>query len=450
LKFIKKITETQLFKISSLNSLSVILKIGVGLVTSKLLAVFVGPGGMALVGNLRNFMTSLESISTLGFQNGIVKYVAETQTKNEFSPNEKWVPENPNLNTFSEESEKDQSELQKIMATVFISLLFVAMLLSGGLFFLATYFSSHIFGNSWDFSVVFKVLALALPWYAVSLFFVSVINGLGQFKKVIWITILGNAIGLLVSLVLIWNYKTLGALLAIVVTPALLFFVTFYFINKEISVFKAIRLQYFDFKIIKNLSSYSLMALVSSVLGPLVLLEIRKNVIASVGLDAAGYWETITRISSYYMLFASTILSVYFLPKLANAKNNGETKTVFWSYYKSILPLFIVGLTMIYFLRFFIVELLFTKEFLPVASMFFWQLVGDILKVTFLILGYQLFAKKLTLAFIISEIASLAVLYFLSNYLILFFGIQGVLIAQVLDNLIYLLVLVVYFRKSLF
>jgi hypothetical protein len=138
------------------------------------------------------------------------------------------------------------------------------------------------------------------------------------------------------------------------------------------------------------------------------------------------------------------------LPKLASAKSNDETKNVFWSYYKSILPLFIVGLSLIYALRFFIVELLFTAAFLPVASMFFWQLVGDIIKVAFLILGYQFFAKKLTLAFIISEMVSLAVLYFLSNFLIQLFGIQGVLIAQVLDNLIYLSVLVVYFRKSLF
>jgi O-antigen/teichoic acid export membrane protein len=424
LKFIKNIIQTQLFKISSLNSLSVILKIGVGLVTSKLLAIFVGPSGMALVGNLRNFMTSLESISTLGFQNGIIKYVAE--------------------------NEKDKSELQKIIATVFISLLLVAIVLSGILFFFATYWNNQIFGTHFDYSFVFKALALALPWYAVSLFFVSVINGLGQFKKIIWIAILGNAIGLLVSLVLILNYKTLGALLAIVVSPALLFFVSFYFINKEIPFLNTIRLQAFDFKIIKNLSSYSLMALVSSVFGPLVFLAIRKNVIATVGIDQAGYWETMTRISSYYMMFASTILSVYFLPKLASAKSDGETRTVFWSYYKSILPLFIVGLAIIYGLRFFIIKLLFTKEFLPVASMFFWQLVGDILKVVFLILGYQFFAKKLTVAFILSEIASLAVLYFLSNFLIQFFGIQGVLIAQVLDNLIYLLVLVVYFRKSLF
>lgn len=108
--FIKKITQTNLFKITSLNSFSVVLKIGIGLVTSKVLAVFVGPSGMALVGNLRNFLTSLESISTLGFQSGIIKYVAENQ--------------------------KNKEVLRKIMATVFMSLIGVAFILSGIYIFL--------------------------------------------------------------------------------------------------------------------------------------------------------------------------------------------------------------------------------------------------------------------------------------------------------------------------
>ena len=82
-----------MFKITSLNSFSVALKIGIGLITSKILAIFVGPSGMALVGNLRNFLTSLENISTLGFQNGIVKYTAEnekskTEITNEFQLSE--------------------------------------------------------------------------------------------------------------------------------------------------------------------------------------------------------------------------------------------------------------------------------------------------------------------------------------------------------------------------
>jgi O-antigen/teichoic acid export membrane protein len=192
------------------------------------------------------------------------------------------------------------------------------------------------------------------------------------------------------------------------------------------------------------------MALVSSVLGPLVYLAIRKNVIETVGLEEAGFWETITRISTYYMMFITTILSVYFFPKLAVAKSNQDTKNIFWSFYKNILPFFAFALIVIYFTRFFIIKLLFTDEFLPVTTLFFWQLLGDLLKAASWILGFQFFAKKMTRAFIVSEITSLAVLYFLSNYLVSLFGIHGIVMAQALDNFIYLSILAVYFRKSLF
>lgn len=424
MNFYKKIGQTSLFKITSLNSFSVVLKIGIGLITSKILAVFVGPSGMALVGNLRNFLTSLENISTLGFQNGIVKYTAE--------------------------NEKNKIELQKIITTVFLSLSFIAVLLGFVLFFTAQYWNTRIFGNNTEYLPVFKILALALPFYAVSIFFVALINGLGKFQKVIWINIIGNIIGLAVSLFLILQYETIGALMAIVIAPALLFFVTFYLVQKEINFFQIIKLDLFDFKIIKNLSSYSLMALVSSVLGPFVFLAIRNHIIHDLGIEQAGYWETMTRISSYYLLFISTILTVYFLPKLAKASTNQETKSVFWEFYKFILPVFVLGLIVLYLARFFVVRLLFSKEFLPVTDLFFWQFLGDIFKVCSLILGYQFFAKKLTSAFILTELFSLFILYTASVYYIQIFQIEGVVIAYAFQNLSYLIVLAIYFRKSLF
>lgn len=413
-----------MFKITSLNSFSVVLKIGIGLITSKILAVFVGPSGMALVGNLRNFLTSLENISTLGFQNGIVKYTAE--------------------------NEKNKDELQKIISTVFISLLFVALLLSGILFFTASFWNEKIFGNNTEYLLIFKVLAFVLPTYGLSIFLIAVINGLGKFQKVIWMNIIGNIIGLLTSIFLILQFKTTGALLAIVIAPSLLFFVTFYLVQKEIQFLQLIKFKLFDFKIVKNLSSYSLMALVSSVLGPFVFLAIRNHIIQDLGIEQAGYWETMTRISTYYLLFVSTILSVYFLPKLSKAQNNKETKIVFWQYYKFILPVFVLGLTALYFTRFTIVQLLFTKEFLPVTDLFFWQFLGDIFKVCALILGFQFFAKKMTSAFIITELFSLSVLYFASLSCMKLFQIEGVVIAYAFQNFIYLVVLAVYFRKSLF
>ena len=67
----------------SLNSFSILIKIVIGFITSKVIAIFLGPSGMALVGNFRNFISSTEAFATLGFENGLVKYVAEHKNDNE-------------------------------------------------------------------------------------------------------------------------------------------------------------------------------------------------------------------------------------------------------------------------------------------------------------------------------------------------------------------------------
>lgn len=396
----------------------------IGLITSKALAIFVGPTGMALVGNLRNFLTSVESVATLGFQNGIVKYVAE--------------------------NEDDNLEFKKIFSTLFFSLFAVTILISSVLFLFANYWSQVVFGSNFSYSYVFKVLAIVLPFYTSSIYLVAIINGLGRFKTVIYINIIGNIIGLFVTLFFIWKWFVFGALLSIIITPSLLFFVTFYYISKEISIKKAINLNLFDFKIIKNLSHYFLMALVSGIFGPIVFLAIRNQVIDTIGLKEAGFWEAMTRISTYYLLFVNTLLTVYYYPRLVQAKTNKDTKSVFWSFYKNVLPLFAVGLFIIYLLRGVMIKILFTQDFEPVSNLFLWQLVGDFLKAASCILGFQFFAKKMTKAFIVTEILSLLILYFSSIYFINIFKTEGVVIAHAFTYGMYLLVLGIYFRKSLF
>lgn len=379
---------------------------------------------MALVGNMRNFFTSVETITTLGFQNGIVKYVAENQ--------------------------ENKQELKKVISTIFISLLMASLVFGLLLFFLSNYWNDQVFGIENRYEYVFRILAIALPWYIINVLLVGIINGFGKFKAVIYINIIGNILGLIVSVALIYQFNVSGALVSVAISPALLFFISFYFIGKEINLRENISFAFFDFSIIKKLLSFSMMAIVYGFIGPMVFLAIRNNVINKLGIEQAGYWSAMERISANYLLFVSTLLTVYFLPKLVLAKTNQETKKVFWSFYKTILPLFTIGLTVIYFLRFFIVKLLFTREFEPVTDLFFWQLVGDVLKVASIILGYEFFAKKMTLAFVFTELMSLSILYFSSIYFIEFFEIEGVVIGYAFTYLIYLFVLMVFFRKILF
>ncbi len=401
-----------------------LIKIAFGVLTSKVVAVFVGPNGMALVANLRNFMTSLESISTLGFQAGIVKYITENQ--------------------------ENKSQIQKIISTVFFTLFGVTVLICCFLYFFAEYWNYKIFGSNEQYLVIFKIMALILPLYVFSLVFISIINGFCQFKKVIYINIIGTLIGFALTFFLILKYTILGALLSITITPAMMFFVTFFYVSKQLNLFENIKIKYFDFQIIKNLSSYSLMALVSAVLGSLVFLFIRNYIIENLGLKQAGFWEAISKISGYYMLFSGTLLTLYFLPKLTLANSKQETKLVFYSYFKTTLPIYIMGFLILFFLRDFIIKTLFTNDFLPTTNLFFWQLVGDFFKVASLVLGFQFVAKKMTKEFVISEIMSLTILYFSSIFFIKTYGIQGIVIAQAFDNFLYLIVLILYFRKSLF
>lgn len=424
MRFFKSISKNDLFKIASLNGLSIGLKISIGLITSKVIAIFVGPSGLALVGNFKNFVASTETIATLGFQNGIVKYVAE--------------------------NEYNEVKLKKTLSTLFLSITIVAICLSIILFFLADFWSSTIFGTDFHYNFVFKAFAIALPWYANSILIISIINGLGKSKKVILITIIGNLIGLCVSLLMVINFQTLGALLGIITTPSLLFFVAIYFLNEDLKFFEYIKWKDFDFLILKNLTSFSLMALVSAVFGPLVYLKIRTLAIATVGTDQAGFWVTIDMIANYYLLFNGTILTIYFLPKLVKSKSNLETKSIFWDYFKSIIPIFAFGLILIYFFRFFIIKLLFTKAFLPVSELFIWQLSGDVFRSIALILGYNLIAKKLTFHFIIFEILSLSTMFIVSKMLLPIYGIEGVLIAHCCTYFTYLTFLIIYFRKSIF
>lgn len=421
---LKKIIDNPLFKVSSLNTFSVLVKIAGGLLASKIIAVFIGPAGLALVGNFRNFIRQAEVFATLGFENGIIKYIAE--------------------------NENDEKNKKRVITTVFYSVLTAIIILSILLLLFAEYLSVLFFGKEYEYSWIFRIMILTLPWYIGNLIFVSILNGLSLYKEVIKINIFGNVIGVLLSAVLIWQLRISGALLGLIISPSLMFFISFYLLRKQLGGFSFLCIKNFDKNILKGLSSYSLMSLVTTAIGPVVAISIRTHLIDDYSENEAGFWEAITRISFFYLMFVSTLLTVYFFPKLSAAKTDKETSIVFWNYYKTIVPVFGLGLILVFVLRNFIVRLLFNEDFLPMTNLFLWQLVGDFFKVCTFILGYEFFAKKMTKAFIISEVLSYVILYFSSHYFIQMYGSEGAVMGHAITYLILLIVLSIYFRKKLY
>lgn len=424
MKLIKSIFQNPVFKITSINSVSVLIRIFMGVISTSVVAKTLGPSGVALLGNLRNFITSLETISVLGFSNGIVKYVAQHN--------------------------KSEEELTKIISTVFWTLLGASFLVAIPLFFFSNYWNTLIFGNEYDFSIVFKVTALTIPLFALNIFLISIINGLSEFKKVIYINIVGNLLGFGFTIFMVLQYGINGALLAMAIVPAILFVVSWFWIAKSLDLKKHIKKGLYDFSVIRNLSEYSLMAFVSAFCIPIIYIKIRTNAFEVIGIDNAGNWEAMRSLSTFYMIFVSTLLTVYFFPKLSQSQSDKETQSVFFDYYKSVIPMFVMGGLVLYFLRDIFISLIYSERFLVLSDLFLWQLAGDFFKVCSLILGYQFFAKKMTKAFLVTEIFSIAVLYFASGYLMRIFGTQGLVMAHAVTYLIYFFALLGMFRKVIF
>ncbi|RZW42487.1 MAG: O-antigen translocase, partial [Flavobacteriaceae bacterium] len=297
---------------------------------------------------------------------------------------------------------------------------------------------------------VIKIMALALPFYSLNLFSFSIMNGFAKYSFLMIINIIGQIMGLSVTLLLIWQNNIDGALISVVISPSLMFLITLVGILNRKNFTSMIKVTSIDVAWLKKFSPYALMAVVSGIAFPFVIIAIRNHIISVEGLKEAGFWEAMNRISSYYLMFVNSIMALYFLPRFAEIENKQEFRDEIFDFYKTIIPVFALGLLVIYLLRPFIVTLLLTDEFIPVEDLFGWQILGDFVKVLSVVIAYQFIAKKMFWHFIITEMFLLLMTYFTSIYLIDIYGVKGANIAHFVSYVLYYIVILIIFGSSLF
>lgn len=422
-KLYSKITNNLLLKITSLNAVAVLFQIVGGFITSKLIAIYLGERGMALLGYLRNFLTTSQTAGNLGYSNGIIKYVASYK--------------------------KDHLLLSKVLSSSVIISFISSIVVSIVLFVGAQYWNNVVFGQNTSYVFIFKYLAFVIPFITINGVLIAIINGQSAYKKVVWINILTNIIGVGITSYLITAKGVEGALMAMVITPAIALLITLILIGKEAKTLTLLTAK-ISFKALKKMSSYTVMAVFSMMVLPLIYIAIRNQIVTSSGIEGAGYWDAMTRISDYYIKFVATVMTLYILPQLAKATTDKAFRKEIFGFYKTVLPLFGIGLIVLFLFRTFIIQLLFTEDFIPVSSLFKWQLLGDFFKVASIVIGYQIIAKNNLKLFLITEIISLIVIYSSGIYFVQLYGYEGGAIGHCLSYFVHLLMLLFIFRKPLF
>lgn len=411
-----------LVKTSLLNGIAVVIKMLTLLGLNKILAIYVGPSGYAALGQFQNAVQIITTFASGAINTGVTKYTAE----------------------YYEDEEKQQTIWRTAGTIAFIgSLITTALIVLFNRQLAGWFLKDEALGG------VFIWFAATLVLFVFNTLLMAILNGKKEIHRYVSANIVGSLFALVVTSTMAIKLGLYGALVALAVYQSLTFFVTLALTYKA-SWFK---LSYLfgaiDKQAAHKLAKYTAMALTSAACVPLSHILIRNHLGETLGWEAAGYWEAMWRLSGAYLMLVTMTLSVYYLPKLSELQDPADIKREIIQGYKIILPVAAAGGLIIYLLRDFIIQVLFTAEFASMEQLFAWQMAGDTLKIGSWILAYLMLGKAMMKLFIFSEIISAAMFYILTVLFTAKMGLEGVAMAHAVNYLLYWLVMAFFIIRSL-
>lgn len=412
-----------LLKTSFLTGISTVIRVITAFIVNKIVAVYIGPSGLALIGQFQNFITIIMTFSNGAINSGIVKYTAEYYD--------------------------DPPKRSKMLSTALLISVVCSIVVSLILIIFNQPLAISLLKDV-KYSSIFIIFGFTLVIFSLNTFFVSVLNGYKEIKKFISLNIVSSIVGLIFTSVLVLYWGLYGALLSYVTAQTVVFIVTIFFVIKsEWFNIKDFMVGY-NWDNVKKLGKFSLMAIITALTVPVSQILIRNYIVDEISLDAAGYWQGVWRISDVYLMLVTTPLSVYYLPRLAEIKDTEELRKEIFSGYKIIMPIIILMAIGIYIFKVPIIELFFTEKFMQMKDLFTFQLIGDVIKIASWLLGFIMVAKAMTRYFVATEIIFSITFVVLSMFFINKFGLIGVTQAFALNYFLYSLAMFWLFKSLIF
>ncbi|MCO4198566.1 O-antigen translocase [Aeromonas hydrophila] len=411
----------RLLKVSAMTGLLTLLKMAMGFVIAKVVAIYTGPTGMAMLGQVQSMVSSLNGIINAPVGNGVVRFTAEYKERG-FDICAPWW----------------RAALQWV-------LIISAIAIPSGLLF-AKPIAEWLFQDK-KLAWVVMVTVMMLPFAAIGTLLNSVINGQQLYRRYVALGMLSAIISGCVMLGMIALYKIQGALLASAVQAALIGIVML-IANLQQPWFK---LRYWwggvEPLARRQIGSYMLMAITSALTVPISLILVRNILISQVGWDATGQWQAVYKISEVYLGVITIALGTYYLPRLASLK---DIDLIIGEIHKTaclIIPIVATMAFGVYLLRDVAITLLFTDAFRSVRDLFAIQLTGDVIKIASWLYAYPMLSRGATKWFVSTEIIFSLSFVFLSYIFVSKMGLKGATIAYLANYSLYFLTIFLNVRR---
>lgn len=396
-----------LFSVTFWTGLLTLFRMAIGFIITKFVAIYGGPSGVALLGQLQAIVTTFNGVINAPVSNGIVRYTAE----NYEDGIDKCVP-------------WWRAGVKYAIGLYFIILIVVVL------------FSKKIAGSFLSDENNYWLILVAgglLPFTALGTLVNSVINGSKEYKRYVLIGMASTLLSFFVMMLLIYHSHFQGALLSVCIQYSLVGVFSLLFVFRQ---------NWFTFKNffgrtdkenMAGIAGYISMAIVSAIALPAALLLIRNDMASNLGWVVTGQWQAVWRISEVYLSVLTLALGVYYLPKLSSLKDKNKLLSEVKTTSQIMFILAAAMAVSVYFLRDFIILFLFSPEFLPARGLFFLQLIGDCLKLNNWVYSYPMLARGSTKWYISLELFFAAIFYLITLILLRMtsIGVESVLYSYI-------------------
>lgn len=397
-------------------------KMSAGFILSKVVAIYAGPGGLALLGQLQGLNSILTGVTNSPVGPGVVKYTAENcKDKNVESCYSWW------------------------RASLFLGLLLCLIIMPISILF-SENISKYILSST-EYYYLVIITAILLPFSMMGTLTVSIVNGFRNYKLYITIGFISVIFTTITMVVFTIKSDLHGALMAGAIQTGLIGILSL-LINVFQPWFKLkLFFGHFNKTHLNDMWGFMIMALASAFSLPAALIGIRIILVKFCGLQQTGEWQAVWKISEAYLAVITLALATYYLPTISALAEKSKIKAEINSCAKVLLPFVIISCVLIFFIKDYLISVLFTSEFSDARDLFAIQLVGDFLKVFAWLYSYVLLAKRLTKVFITIEI-SFAIIFTLTTYIcVSLFGVQGANYAYAFTYGFYLIIVKYSFHK---
>ena len=411
-----------LVKTSLLSAIATVIRIISGFVINKVVAVYIGPSGLALIGQFQNFIGLILNISGNALSTAITKYTAEHHD--------------------------DDNKKYRLWSASFKIILPISVVVSIFIFIFSSQLSDYLFQTE-NFAYILKVFAISIPVFLINTLLMAILNGHRDIKKYIILNIISSVVSLVFVTLLVVYFALDGALLAHVLGQSIVLIVTLIYTRKE----SWLKIENFivDFKSdeVKKLFGFAVITFTSVSASSIMMLITRDYLTENFSAQSAGYWQGIWSLSQVSLSLITMSLSTYLLPTFSGLKDSKLISNELKKAYLLMMPI-AMGISLFaYLLREPIILILFTEQFMPMQELFAWQFVGNVIKVAAWLLGYLVVAKAMIKTVVVTEVFFAASFILFTILLTDYYGLIGVTQAYALNSFLHLITMIFVYHTQI-